>query len=405
MEPNESTHLLAEQDGVYARVPKDKVGGVGSNIPMTRGLKQVVYDGNAAGRETVDVGGIYLVRIMEDVLSVDDMIGGSYTVSAQGMEASQKIISSMFVTASEHIAYVDIGDMPLILLCKQDDCELYGSMFNKGVYVLDGDDAVTLKSFEYYGEVISEDVLPQDISCDWANVKNRPFGDDIAVIEWDGNTADLLYLQHPNDPDQRFYKVSSETPSAESVTGKIGHTRADIKADVFTVEDGWYAYNGMVMCALSSGAKIGSWTLPEPGVYFHYNVSPYDGVLHVTRLEYITATHQLDPRFIPSDVGGSAAMVINFTSSDGSTGTIDRTFNEIAAEINAGRFPVVKYQDGTKFPDYYHLNCFFDDGYDRSIAFNNVRFDSAITLATITVVDMDGTVMVMRRTTTLTAST
>ena len=32
VEPNESTHLLAEQDGAYARVPKDKVGGSGGGV-------------------------------------------------------------------------------------------------------------------------------------------------------------------------------------------------------------------------------------------------------------------------------------------------------------------------------------------------------------------------------------
>lgn len=160
VEPNESTHLLAEQNGAYTRIPKDKVGG--SNIPMTRGLKKYVYDGDTTGRETVEVQGMSYVRIMDDVLSADDMIGGSVTLSAEGVTGTLEITNSSLSEVAPITLVVAGGGIPALVLCAQDNYEMQGVVFNKGVYIL-GDAAAMVTAFTYYGEVIVEDVFPASI--------------------------------------------------------------------------------------------------------------------------------------------------------------------------------------------------------------------------------------------------
>ena len=276
-------------------------GGGGSNIPMTRGIKSITWDGDATGKETTSFGSneAVFVRITENVLSSDDVIGGKVTLSMQGVANEIPIKNDSVIQVAEGIAFVMFNETPLVFLCSKDGCEFNGATFNKGVYFLGVEPYVMVNALAYYGEVIDKSVIPQDVSCDWKHVSNRPFGDEIAAIEWDGDTTDRIYVQHTNDADQRFYKVSSETPSAESVTGnEIKHTDANVTANAMAEENGWYNATPAIFCAFTSGAKIGSWTFPEPGVYFHHN-SASDGAKYVTRLEYTAATNRLNEKYMP----------------------------------------------------------------------------------------------------------
>ena len=67
VEPNESTHLLAEQDGVYARVPKDKVGGAVTwvDIAMSISGGKPVLTASCTGTEILDAmkNGIVMGRV------------------------------------------------------------------------------------------------------------------------------------------------------------------------------------------------------------------------------------------------------------------------------------------------------------------------------------------------------
>lgn len=79
VEPDDSTHLLAEQDGAYARVPKDKVGSG---------------------------GGVFVVNFTES----DD---GTYAADKTFAEVSEAVIAGMSVNVRE-----DLGEavMPLNLV-------------------------------------------------------------------------------------------------------------------------------------------------------------------------------------------------------------------------------------------------------------------------------------------------
>ena len=90
VEPSKSTHLLAEQDGAYARVPKDAVGGGVTSWndlpdrPFGEEDWSIEWDGDLTGREVIRVEGIRFVRLAEEVdFSTDDLIGGrmTYTVT------------------------------------------------------------------------------------------------------------------------------------------------------------------------------------------------------------------------------------------------------------------------------------------------------------------------------------
>ena len=171
-----NTHLLAEQEGNYVRVPKNSVSG--PDIQMSRGLKKVVYNGNKDDYETVNMDGTYYVRIMEDVISENDLIGGNCTYFWKIDSRTTKINAESIFVISENIVIVDITSSIMILLCSQDGSTYEGLIFNKGVYITDNSsNNKFIQSFEYYGEVISKDALPRDIVCDWSNITNKPFGE------------------------------------------------------------------------------------------------------------------------------------------------------------------------------------------------------------------------------------
>ena len=75
VEPNESTHLLAEQDGAYARVPKDKMGGGALNvvIEMANGDNGTVY---TCDTPHADIVAALSAKKYVSIMLVDFNIGG-----------------------------------------------------------------------------------------------------------------------------------------------------------------------------------------------------------------------------------------------------------------------------------------------------------------------------------------
>lgn len=75
VEPNESTHLLAEQDGAYARLPKDKVGGGALNvvIEMANGENDLVYSCDTPHTDIVEA---LSAKKHVSIVLVDFNVGG-----------------------------------------------------------------------------------------------------------------------------------------------------------------------------------------------------------------------------------------------------------------------------------------------------------------------------------------
>ena len=107
VEPSESTHLLAEQDGAYARVPKDKVGGGASSWndlkdkPFYSEGFYAEWDGVVGDRvEKVmrDAEGYRLsfVKISNEIISYEAVISGKLSVSnGLNLDISERYVNRM----------------------------------------------------------------------------------------------------------------------------------------------------------------------------------------------------------------------------------------------------------------------------------------------------------------------
>jgi len=321
---SDNTHLLAEQEGNYVRVPKNSVNGGGSDIPMSRGLKKVVYNGNKDDYEIVDMDEMCFVRVMEDVISEDDLIGGKCTYFWIIESNTKKITDEMIFVASENIVGVDVAGTLIILLCSQDGSTYNDLTFNKGVYVTDNGSDKVIQSFEYYGEVISQDILPRDIVCDWSNITNKPFG------------------ETPIEIVSEFECEFSDSYPYSNITSIPPFTIEDKKKYTVIWDGETYTCTADINCFGDASCQIAQVQPSEEPFYMLMNeygeieIYAESPGMHTITI-YGEETYTIDPRYLPPEAGCSALnVVVEMYNSDY---ICDTTREAIANALNS-RKPV-----------------------------------------------------------------
>lgn len=150
------------------------------------GVASLTFDGDLSGKECIDLG-VYLVKISDDIISTDDLIGGhfsTYYISDNKTDTVEITGSDLFPLSPELITISDC------ILIASDDTTIDGKNITHGVWFMYLDQVAYVSELSYRvvsgGELkqIDEKFIPEKAfaQADWtetdfmspAFIKNKP---------------------------------------------------------------------------------------------------------------------------------------------------------------------------------------------------------------------------------------
>lgn len=178
----------------------------------------------------------------------------------------------------------------------------------------------------------------------WNDLKDKPFGSNMTVITWDGNTDGKEEVRLGKNA---YYKVSDLTPTIEEVSNHLAITLVlpqsgaeqtmTVPKDMIVPMSGEPGEMGAFWCGSDSPLFV----LPEiagdaKGIYLVCNKA-------LVNMEWVTEGYvsnvefgsikTIDPKYLPSGSGGGGAFFINLSEDMTS---VDKTYDEIVEAKNNG---------------------------------------------------------------------
>lgn len=155
-------------------------------------------------------------------------------------------------------------------------------------------------------------------------------------ITWDGNTDGLVCVG------DWLYKVSNLALTDE----EIKSTAVNSVFGYFDLGEYWEncsvseeivaCLDGLLLFVRKEGAIFYEYTFPEVGVY----VGVEDGTHAISEItiqeSYETVVHKLDKQYLPDEVFNGSKLIINASTTDYNTYTIDRSYAEIKEYADNG---------------------------------------------------------------------
>ena len=183
------------------------------------------------------------------------------------------------------------------------------------------------------GKILAEQ-LPDDIGgiteVSWEDIKNKPFYEIGLNYEWDGNTEGLESFNLAGE--FNFYKVSSDIPSKEELTGAItlayfdcdwleGTIGAGQIVDFVDTNNGNFAalFNGqlpMIFVVSTAGADSAmgvDFDLPSTGLWF-MTANKGEYIHYVKTAEF--SVKKIDKKYLPDDIGSASIQFITWEDDD-----------------------------------------------------------------------------------------